>query len=919
MSDSDNIKPAGETHEERARLALLSILEDEREAKRALMESEERWRLLVETSPDFIALHDLEGRFLYLNKYAKGFSEKDTVGRSLYDFVAPESRESYRRAFEECVRTHDVRSLEYTAFGGEGKMRAYESTVVPIIKSGAVQSVMAIARDITERKRAENALLESEERFRNLVEGMSEGLIQVDNDDRIIYVNRSLCDLLGYLPGELLGETGYELLVPAEYRSLIMDKNRLRLQGASDRYESRMRKKTGEIIDIEIGGSSVRDASGEVVGSMGVITDISARRKAENQLRYQADLLNNVSDAILATDRQFRVRYWNKAAEKQYGWKETEVMGRHFADFIQPRYPTETRWSVMRRIAREGKWSGELEHNRRDGTWFPVLATVSEVTDNDGAIIGHVAVNRDISERKRAENALQESEERFRTFFENTFVGIYRTTPVGRILMANPALVTMLGYVTFEEMAERNLEEGGYVPGYRREDFKRLLEDGDQMIGHEAQWTKKDGKTLWVRENARVVRDRTGAALYYEGTVEDITQQKRAESEKAQMEDELRQSQKMEAIGQLAGGVAHDFNNMLAGIMGNAEMLYGRLTKNPELAKMAEQIISGAEHAAKLTKQLLAFSRKGEIQRAPVDVHRVVGETAGILANTIDRRIAIEQNLRASPSIVMGDHSQLENMLLNLGLNSRDAMPRGGRLTFATETVEMDADYVERYKYRVEPGRYIKIEVDDSGSGMDEEVHRHIFEPFFTTKEPGKGTGLGLASAYGTVKNHGGHIECYSEPGHGTVMKIYLPVHDSAEKVQKGQREEREACPEGKVRACILVVDDEELVRGMTEQVLRTRGYEVLTAVDGEEALGVYQAWHREIDLVILDMIMPKMSGRETFMEMKKLNPGIKAILSSGFSEDGEAREVLRLGIRGFVQKPFRMEELLQKVGEALG
>ena len=527
---------------------------------------------------------------------------------------------------------------------------------------------------------------------------------------------------------------------------------------------------------------------------------------------------------------------------------------------------------------------------------------------------------RDITKRKTAEKSLKENQERFRTFFENTFVGIYRTTPEGMILMANPALLAMLGYGSFEELAERNLEESGYQPGYDRGEFRRLMADGDQLIGHEAQWKRRDGSVVWVRENARLIRGAAGEVLYFEGTVEDISPQRRAEAGKTQAEDELRQAQKMEAIGQLAGGVAHDFNNMLAGILGNAEMLYSRLAESPELARMAEQIISGAEHAAKLTKQLLTFSRKERMQRAPVDVHRVIGETAGILANTIDRRISVEQHLRASPAAVLGDHSQLENALLNLGLNSRDAMPRGGRIIFSTETAELDAEYLGRHSYKIIPGKFVKIDVTDTGSGIPGELQAKIFEPFFTTKEPGKGTGLGLAAVYGAVKAHGGSIECYSEPGHGTTMTIYLPqLEAGAGEITEEVGEQKEAAPAGPAGKRILVVDDEELVRGMSEQVLKAHGYDVLTAGDGEEGVRVFQAGHREIDLVILDMIMPRMSGREAFLEMKKIHPEVRAILASGFSGDGEAREVLKLGIRGYVQKPFRVAQLLAAVGKALG
>jgi len=386
-------------------------------------------------------------------------------------------------------------------------------------------------------------------------------------------------------------------------------------------------------------------------------------------------------------------------------------------------------------------------------------------------------------------------------------------------------------------------------------------------------------------------------------------------SGKKTMENQLFQAHKMEAVGQLAGGIAHDFNNMLVGMMGNAEMLAVKLANEPSLAELAGRILTSAEHAANLTKQLLSFSRKGKYQMMPVNIHRTIGSVAGILSNTLDRKIQIKQFFRAPQFVIMGDSSQLENIFLNLGLNARDAMPQGGDLIFSTDLVELDANYVNTHHYKMDSGLYLQISVTDTGTGMDHNTKQHLFEPFFTTKAPGKGTGLGLASVYGTVKNHNGSIEVYSELGYGTTIKIYLPAADAD---AKGEEKEPAREPQRGTER-ILLVDDEEMIRVTASQILENLGYTVRTCRDGREAVEYYRKNNGQVDLVILDMIMPQMNGRETFEEMKKVNPDIRALLSSGFSAEGEAQEILKEGVRDFVQKPFRIAELTDKVRKALG
>jgi signal transduction histidine kinase/ActR/RegA family two-component response regulator len=375
--------------------------------------------------------------------------------------------------------------------------------------------------------------------------------------------------------------------------------------------------------------------------------------------------------------------------------------------------------------------------------------------------------------------------------------------------------------------------------------------------------------------------------------------------------EQLSQSEKMRAIGQLAGGVAHDFNNQLCGIMGFTELLIEGL-KDPTHKGYAANIMTSATRASSLIRQLLAFSRKGKYVSMPTDVHKVIQEVVELLNHSVDKRIEIQRYLEATPSIVLTDQAQIQSALLNLGLNARDAMPEGGELFFRTCVVTFAAGHPDE---ELKPGRYVQISVTDTGIGMDPATMKRLFEPFFTTKEVGKGTGLGLASAYGTIKNHGGTIRVYSELGRGSTFRVYLPVLE-ASGAALVVPEVAEPAPTGHGR--ILIVDDEPVILEIATAMLRKLGYEVTACGDSREALELYRKDWRTFDLVISDMVMPKMGGRDLFLAMRQINPGIKALLSSGFSMNGEADGILDQGVMAFLHKPYLWAELAQSVASVL-
>jgi two-component system cell cycle sensor histidine kinase/response regulator CckA len=522
---------------------------------------------------------------------------------------------------------------------------------------------------------------------------------------------------------------------------------------------------------------------------------------------------------------------------------------------------------------------------------------------------------QEIAERVRAEKELRESEEQFRNVFENAPIGIYRTTPDGRILMANPALVRMLGYASFDELAQVNLEGGEYGPSYQRLAFKERIESAGQVTGLEDAWTRKDGSSILIRENAKIVRDGHGNALYYDGTVENITEHRHLEAQ-------LLQAQKMEAVGRLAGGVAHDFNNLLTAIQGYTSLLLDDLAPGDspdwppaeEIVENLQEIEQAADRAAALTNQLLVFSRKQVLQPRVHDLNLLVRSIFSMLQRLIGEDIELCTILTPEAVRVKADPSQVEQVIMNLAINARDAMPGGGQLTFETANVVLGEAYAQLHP-NVEPGAYAMLSVSDTGIGMTQEVKSHLFEPFFTTKEKGKGTGLGLATVWSIVDQSGGHIEVDSRPGIGTTFKVYLPCAEEKVEAAEGWLSARDLL---RGTETVLLVEDEEMVRRLAYRVLERCGYAVLEAREADEALLLGKEHAGTIDLLVTDVVMPGMGGHDLVERIVALRPEIKVLYVSGYTDDTVAHHgVLDPGV-AFLQKPFTPLVLAHKVREVL-
>ena len=509
-------------------------------------------------------------------------------------------------------------------------------------------------------------------------------------------------------------------------------------------------------------------------------------------------------------------------------------------------------------------------------------------------------LNREIKDRQQAEKKLSEAEALYQEVFNATGDAIIiHEASSGRVLDVNQTMLDMYGYDRKDPVLRSIPNLSSNIHPYDSTEARRRL---DLAAGGEPQlfeWMarKASGETFWVEVALKRMEPASRNRIL--ATVRDISKRKKAELE-------LRQFQKMDSIGQLAGGIAHDFNNMLAGILGAAEMIQ-LSNPDPDIRRFSDIIMNSAQQAAGLTTKLLAFSRRGTVLEGPVNLHNVIRDAASILERSIDKRITLNLKLDARFCTTTGDTTEIQSAILNLGLNARDAISENGSIAISTKNTTLDDTFAIRSPFPITPGEYIDIRIQDDGIGMSREIQQRIFEPFFTTKAVGKGTGLGLSALYGTVSQHKGAVSFYSEPGCGTVFHVYLPVT----RKEDGGTIQEEPIETGS--GCILVIDDEDVVRYVTGLTLESLGYKPILAEDGQSGIRAYTDHQTEIDAVILDIIMPDLSGHEVLQAIRNVDPKARVILASGFSEDKSIDSLLKQEqIQGFLAKPYRKADLAQ-------
>jgi len=636
-------------------------------------------------------------------------------------------------------------------------------------------------------------------------------------------------------------------------------------------------------------------------------------RRGEDDLL--ACVLESVSDGIVVLDRDFHYTYWNGSMARLSETPSDRVLGR-----------AELPWQIFPHLAEQGvdemmrkAMAGEvvtqsaIPYRLASGKTGYTDETFMPLHGRNGEIRGVVGVVREVTERQLAEEQLRSSEERYRSVVELAPDGIVLVSPTGVIMDCNCAVLDFLG-LEREEVVGKHFSRLSVLTEDQVRSFLQQFSAavlGERRGPVELTWQHSDGTARIgeVRSAPLVVGGTTVGLL---ATIRDTTERSRALREHEQLEGQLRHRQRMEAIGALAGGIAHDFNNLLAAILGSASLISLAAEPDGEIQENAELIERAAGRGALLTRQLLGFASRGKLRNTTVDLGEIAGSIAAILERTTHRRIEIAVDRAGDAPYVTGDPAQLEQVVMNLAVNARDAMPRGGRLCIGTDCVDIGADGNPDH-VDLAPGRYVRLSVSDDGCGMSAEVKQRAFEPFFTTKPVGEGSGMGLATVYGIVRSHHGSVAIRSQSGAGTEVEILLP-RANIDRVDTS-RDRPQKLVHG--TGCVLVVDDEQAVRAVIRKTLERLGYQALGVSSGAEALDYLRSHPQQVDLVILDLVMPEMDGRECFRRITALDPAQKVLLATGHSAGQDAYELIEAGAVGVLEKPFSAAELSLSVAAA--
>ncbi|MFH0822397.1 MAG: PAS domain S-box protein, partial [Pseudomonadota bacterium] len=1008
-------------------------------SEQALRESEERYRLLVENIEDLICTHDLHGTVLFANAASArllGYDPGELVGSNMRSYVAPEMEERFDAYLDDIGREGRAAGLMLVrTAGGEKRFWEYRNTLIRT--EGADPVVLGVARDVTASKRAELALQENERRFRALFEQAAAGVAQIKTETgRFVLINRRYADILGYTPEEMQAFTFHEIIHPDDLEAVLINMTKLK-QGAIREFSAEIRHfhRNGSVVWVNLAVSPMWPPGSRPDFHIAVVEDITERKLVETMLRdaekkYRR-LFEKAPLMYVITRNQYGEPFIHDCNDfflKAVGYSRDQVVGRPFKDFYSPEsVDALLRGGGYARALAGEFFIGERELTTREGRLIPTLLYTATETDSLGRVIGTRAMFVDITERKKMEQALRESEERFRAVFDSRHAvmliidpetgkiedaspgacafygcdretmrvkkvseinilspeqiyermqsakseqhryfdfqhrlahgeirdvevctgpiavggrsllfsivndvtdrkraeaalsrseakyralfdeskdGVYSVLRDGEITDANPSLLETFGF-TREEIIGKDIHEL-YVDPRDRRKFQEEIEKKGFVKDYEVAFRRMDGTPIPCMLTSSVQYGDDGLIIGYRGIMRDLTIRKRLQAQ-------LIQAQKMEAVGTLAGGVAHDFNNILQVALGYSDFVLSDEDFPERYRSDVRKINEAAKRGSGLVQSLLTFSRRTEVKSHPLDLNRRIRDMREMLERTIPKMIEIRLSLAEDLAAINADPTQTDQVLMNLAVNARDAMPEKGILTIQTENVTLDEVYAESH-LDAKPGRYVLLTVTDTGTGMPPEVLEHIFEPFYTTKCVGRGTGLGLAMVHGIVQRHGGRIECRSEPGRGTSFRIYFPAVASSEDLKNRPG----PSPWKGGSETVLLVDDEESIREIGSRILKRAGYGVIVAADGRRALQVFLEKRNEISLVILDLMMPEMGGRQCLEQLLALEPSLKVVIASGAFMEGIGNEGRPVGAKGFINKPYDLRQFLGVVRAVL-
>jgi two-component system cell cycle sensor histidine kinase/response regulator CckA len=898
---------------------------------------------VVEGVEEMIAVVDREYRYVIANQAYlryRGMTKEQVLGKLASEVLDPEVfEESIKEKFDACFQGKVVKYEMRYRYPEIGE-RDLSVSCFPIESLDGVGRAALILQDVTERNRVQASLEESERRLRSVYERAPVGIAVVDSESgRFLSANPKYCEITGRTESDILGVDFQSITHPDDLADNISKFQALiRGELQTVEVEKRYVRPDGSVVWVNVSGAPMPGLPGPYRSNLVMAQDITERKQIREALQRSEQnyrmfvaqssegIFRHDLDAPIPIDlpeetmihlilNDSYMAECNDALARMYGFPSGKSLaGVRLTDMLIASDPRNLQ--LTRDFIRSGFQIRDRESHEVDSHGNPkvFLNSMTGIVEN-GKLVRTWGIQRDITEwvrldeaRKKTEVALRNAELKYRTIFEEAVVGIFQTSPTGRLLIANPALARMFGYDSPADlMASVNHKSNRvYVDPEARLEFMRIIQRDGGVRDFEIQVYRKDGTTMWLSLSARVVVEH-GVVVSHEGMCEDV-------SERKLLQRQLLQAQKMEAVGSLAGGIAHDFNNVLGVILGQGELLLQKPAPSDASRRRVEQICQAGKRGAALTQQLLAFSRQQILRPTSLDLNRVVEDFSGMIVNLIGEDVTVVRILDPGLGLVSADTGQIEQVLMNLVVNARDAMPRGGTITIRTSNLEMDEAFVRQHA-GTKPGLYVALTVSDTGDGMDEVTAMRIFDPFYTTKAVGKGTGLGLSTVYGIIKQSGGHISVESALGEGATFSVYLPriMEDGT-----AANVEQKSVPPARGSETILLVEDAAPLREVTREFLKAAGYAVLEAGDSSEAIEAAERYNGEISLLVTDVVLPGINGRALAEQLVSRRPGTKVLYISGYTDDAVVRNGVLLSDIAFLKKPFSQEALALKVREIL-
>lgn len=844
------------------------------------------------------------GERLFVNKaYVRLFglrSEEEAKKLSIEDVILPEDMHlitERRNARIQGKPTSDIYSYRMRR-ASDGELRVVEATSVSIDWEGR-PATFALIRDVTEKSKAQKVHAYNSA----IIDSLAESVIGTDQNGIITSWNNGAVNNYGYTAKEAIGKH-ISMIDPPNLPSEVPQIIQKMLKGEIiHQLETVRMRKDGSTFDVSVTLAPVFDEAGKLITIASISRDISERKRSERRMAQMAAIVESSRDAIYAVDLDRKIINWNHGAEIMYGYSSDEAIGERI-DMIVPHDRADEPSQIMAKVM-NGIRVDQFEtiRQKKDGSRINVSLTISPVFNPDGKITSIASISQDVSERKRSEEQISH----LATIVESSNDAIFSTTLDGVILNWNPGAEHMYGY-TAKEIIGKSISillaqnRKGHIPG-----VLQRLDQGERSPGMESTHLTKDGRKIRISYTVSPIKDKTGKAVAIAVINRDI-------SDMVALEAQFRQAQKMEAIGRLAGGVAHDFNNLLTPILGFSEIGFQEMESTSPMRTYFEEISKAAESARNVTRQLLYFSQKQLLDTVVFNANSLISDMSTLIRRLVGEDIQVNVNLNADPWLIKADKTEIQQVLMNLIVNCRDAMPKGGTILLETSNFTVDAAYSTMHP-DVSKGEYFFISVKDTGTGMTEDVKMHLFEPFFTTKEKGKGTGLGLATSYAIIDQSKGHIVVDSELNKGTTIQILLPrtKEPAAQAKPVIDSPSLENLTRGYER--VLLVEDNDAVRQVTNQMLTRLGYAVTQAANGSEALEIAKTEHSNFELVLTDVIMPGMNGKQLADEIRRIYPETKVMFMSGYVDE----PILQDGLSGpLIRKPFTLSVLASKMREIL-